>query len=140
MVVDTGRSGRKRALLGEHEAGVGLILFAFLGPALAWTLHFLVIYFLVALYCTTGGGDVTAVILAATAVFAAVSVAAGVVGYRAWTRERGGQGWAEAVTGGAQWSSFLLVMGVLSSVLFTLLIVLEGLPPLFVPACPEVAG
>lgn len=140
MVVDTDRFGWKRALLGEHEAGVGVILFAFLGPATAWTLHFLVIYFLVALYCTTGRRDVTAVVLAATVVFALMSVAAGVVGYRAWSRERGDQGWAEAVTGGAKWSTFLLVMGVLSSGLFTLLIVLEGLPPLFVPACPEVAS
>ena len=140
MVADTDRSGGKRALLGEHEAGVGVILFAFLGPATAWTLHFLVCYFLVALYCTTGRGGATGVILGATAVFAVMSVAAGVVGYRAWDRERGDQGWAEAVTGGAKWSSFLLVMGMLSSVLFTLLIVLEGLPPLFVPACPEVAG
>lgn len=140
MVVDTERLRRRRPLLGEHEAGVGVILFAFLGPALAWTLHFLVIYFLVALHCTTGRRDATGAVLAATVLFAAVSAAAGVVGLRAWKRERGEQGWMEAVTGGAKWSSFLLVMGILSSVLFTLLIVLEGLPPLFVPTCAEGAG
>lgn len=131
---DTKRFGWRRALLGEHEAGVATLLFVLLGPALAWTLHFLVIYFLVALYCTTGRRDVTVEILIATGVFAVVSAAAGWLGVRVWRRESD-QGWAEAVTGEAGWSSFLLIMGVLSSVLFTLLIVLEGLPPLFVPAC-----
>lgn len=68
----------------------------------------------------------------ATLALGAVSVASGVVAWRAW---RGRRDREETASSGTV--HLLLVMGMLGAVLFTLIIVAEGLPPLFVPPCSE---
>ena len=140
MVTGTSRGHWRRALTGEHEIGVPLLLFAFLGPPVAWSLHFLLIYFLVALFCTTGWSGAAVSVGVATVPFAAISVAAGVVSYRRWRERREGQAWDRAAAEPGGWGTFFLVMGMFGAVLFTVMIVAEAVPVLFVPTCAEVAG
>lgn len=124
--------------MGEHEVGLPALLFCLLGPPLAWTLHFLVIYFLVALYCTTGRSSVVVETGIATVLAGGASVWAGVVGFRGWRRHRGREPLLAALSGQIDAGTFLLIMGILGAAYFTVLIVLEALPPLFVPTCAEV--
>jgi small-conductance mechanosensitive channel len=137
MVTETSRGRWRRPLMGEHEIGVPTLLFAFLGAPVAWAVHFLVIYFLVALFCTTGWQGAGLAVAVATVAFAAVSVAAGVVAYRRWRERRDGQSWDGAAAEPGGWGTFFLVMGMFGAVLFSALIVAEALPPLFVPTCSE---
>lgn len=137
MVTETSRGHWRRALMGEHEIGVGVLLFAFLGAPAAWSVHFLVIYFLVALFCTTGWSGVTAAVWIATVPLLAVSAASGWVAFRRWSERREGQGFAAATAAPGGWATFLLIMGMLGAVLFTALIAAEALPVLFAPPCPE---
>jgi hypothetical protein len=126
--------------MGEREVRLPVLLFALLGAPLAWTLHFLVSYFLVALFCAAAWEGAGAAIGAATVVSVVVSAASGVVAYRAWRARRNAQSWDAALAEPAGWAAFVLVMGMLGSALFTALIVLEAVPPLFVPTCSEVAA
>lgn len=135
--VETGRGHWKRPLLGEHEIGAGKLLVAFLGPPLAWGLHFLTIYFLVALFCTTGWRGAGLSIALATALFAALCAGAGLVAFRRWRERHERQSWVAALTEAEGWDTFFLIMGVLGAVLFTALIIVEALPPLFFPICSE---
>jgi small-conductance mechanosensitive channel len=128
--------------MGERDVRLPVLLFALLGAPLAWTLHFLVSYFLVALFCAAAWEGAGVAIGVATVASAAVSAASGVVAYRTWRTRRNGQtrSWDAALTEPRGWAAFVLVMGMLGSALFTALIVLEAVPPLFVPTCSEVAA
>jgi small-conductance mechanosensitive channel len=137
MVTQTSRGHWRRALMGEHEIGIPVLLFAFLGSPVAWSLHFLLIYFLVALFCTAGWSGVAAAVWIATVPFLAVSAASGVVAFRRWRERREGQAWDTATAAPGGWATLLLVMGMLGAVLFTALIAAEALPVLFVAPCPE---
>ncbi len=137
-MVETSRFDWRRSLVGEHDIGVPVLLFAFLGSALAWAVHFNLIYFLVALFCTTGWRGGAAAVGIATVVFFAISVAAGVVAYRQWrAHARGTRSWDTALAETSGRVSFLLLIGMISAMLFTLLILFEGVPIFFVPTCPE---
>jgi hypothetical protein len=127
--------GRSGTLVGAREAGLPMILFALLGAPVAWSLRLLGAYFLVALFCAQGWRGGAAAILATTAVLAGVSAASGVVAFRKWQALRGGEDWLSGLTQPQGRVSFLLVVGAMNAVLFTLLILLEGLPVLFVPVC-----
>jgi nicotinamide riboside transporter PnuC len=140
MVVDTSRGGWKRALLGEHETGVWVLLFTLLGPPIAWSLHFLVIYFLVALYCTEAWTGAGVAIVVTTIVFGAISFVAGWLAYQRWRQRGEGVGIVSAMAEQSDWGSFILLMGLLGSILFTFLIVAEALPAAFVPLCSEFVG
>jgi hypothetical protein len=102
-------------------------LAAWLGAPLAWTLHLLASYVVVALACAAGGRRVTPALGAITAVCAILAIANGVVGYRRSRRAR-------ATT--AEADETLMLVGVLAAPLFTVAIVLEGVVPAFLPPCP----
>ncbi len=124
--------------MGEHDIGISVLLFAFLGSPLAWAVHFNLIYLLVALFCTTGWRGAPAAVGIATVVFLAISAAAGVVAYRQWrAHARGTRGWDTALAETSGRVSFLLLIGMISAVLFTTLILFEGVPIFFVPPCSE---
>ena len=134
------RQGDRFQELGGQELGIGAIVFATLGAPVAWAVHLGLCYFLVALACTTAwrGAGVTIAILVATLVLAAVSVASGVFAYRRWRAMGGGDGWDQALSSPGGKGGFYWMLGVLMSGLFTLVIVLEGLGPLFVDACQPI--
>lgn len=138
-MVNTARADWRRPLMGEHEIGLATLLFVLLGPPLAWTLHFLVSYFIVALFCTSGWSGVGMAVGVTTVLLTPVSAAAGVLAYRIW-RQREYRGWRSSVAEPGGWARFFLIMGMLGAVMFTGLIVLEAIPPLFVPPCSEVVS
>jgi hypothetical protein len=116
-------------------AGKSTLIFGLLGAPLAWSLHLAVEYVLVALACSTSWERGLAATLAiATVVLAALSAIAGVFALRHWKRLRASEDAHDDA--GARPQSFLMLAGVLLSVLFTLTIILTGLAPLFVPVCP----
>lgn len=107
------------------------LLVAVLGAPVLWATHLGVIYLLVTLDCITawsGGGWAVA---AATAIFAAASGAAGWTAWRLYRRLGGEDPAGDAL----EWVRFLLVLGIGGGVLFTAVIVLEGLSPLFTDLC-----
>ena len=107
-----------------------ILLYVVLGPPIAWSLHFGVLYFVVAAVCGAGGSAVLLPIGVATVVAVAASAGAGMLARRRWVAAGSG---SEAVR-------LFLAMGMLGAALFTGLIVLEALPPLFLPPCPPVDG
>ena len=110
------------------------VFVSFLAPPVFWALHLMVSYFLVALDCTTawnGGGIAVGV---ATALFAAATIGAGLVAWRAWRRIRGTMMPGELLDP-VRIRGFLVFSGVLLAPPFTLMIVLAGVTPLFAPMC-----
>ncbi len=107
------------------------LLFAILGAPLLWSLHLGVIYVAVTLDCISAWSGGAWAVYAATALFAAGSAGATALAWRLY-RRLGGEDPAE---GEREWARFLLVLGIGGGVLFTAVIVLEGLSPLFTDLC-----
>lgn len=131
------RQGDARSEFGGTDLGIGAVLFATLGAPVAWAVHLGLIYFLAALACTTRwrGPSVTLAILGATALLAGLAAASGVFAYRRWRAMGGGGAWDRVLDVPGGRGGFYWMLGMLLAALFTLVIVLEGLPPLFVPTC-----
>ena len=105
------------------------------GGAISWSLHLLVSYLIIAVFCNTGWPG-RAALVAATLLSAAGAAASGVVAYRAWRTWVDGQAWDAALhdpRGRA--TGFLLVMGMVAAGLFLLSILLGGVPPFLLPGC-----
>jgi hypothetical protein len=121
--------------LGERDVPLRTLLFAGLGPGLAWGIHLNLVYFLTALYCTTGQSGADIATYAATAALLGVDLLAGWVALRNWRRL--GKGWSltDAVSGPGARTAILLFVGMAGSVLFGLVILVEGLVPMFVRTC-----
>lgn len=122
---------------GEPRVGISTLVFGFLGSAVAWTVHFNLVYFLNTLFCTAGWRGADLVVLLSAVPFGGISAASGLVAYRKWRDLRGAGSWEEGLADSGGRSGALLMMGVAGSVLFTLLIVLESLAPIYVPTCAE---
>jgi len=121
------------------------LVLALLGAPVAWTLHLLVGYVIVAFGCATAWGGTDAAIVALTVACAAGAVAAGLLGLRLWRRaqehrlsdEEPGddEPWDARLGERGARANFLAIAGVMLAILFTYAIVIEGLPPLFAPTC-----
>lgn len=138
------KGGGPHTVWGDSR-GIALpkLVFMVLGAPLAWTFHFLVVYFVVGLFCGAQWQEREAtadmLIYATTAVFTLVSVAAGVMAYRAWERVREeGRDLEDATLAARGRVRLLLLLGFAGAVVFTPFIVLEGIVPLFVPICSAV--
>lgn len=107
------------------------LLFAVLGAPVLWSVHLGVIYVVLTVDCISGWEGGTWAVLLTTAAFAAGS---GLSGWVAWSMYRS-LGGDDAVGGEREWARFLLVLGIGAAILFTAVIVLEGLSPLFVDLC-----
>lgn len=124
----------------EHPAGVTLpppsyTLFALLGGAVAWTLHFLGSYALVAIGCVAGWGGIRTGLAAGTVVLLTLAVWSTILAWRAWRRVSGGQHWDIALSEPRGWFAFLMLTGVLMGAVAALTIALEGLGTLALPVC-----
>lgn len=128
-------AGELERAIGEQDVPLRTLLFAGFGSAVSWGVHFNLVYFLNALFCTTGmrGGDVA--VFASTALFAALSLVAGWIAWRKWRALGNTRRMNDAIEGPTGRTSILLFIGMAGGVLFTLLIVVEGLVPLFVREC-----
>jgi hypothetical protein len=121
--------------VGEHDVPIITLLFASLGPAVAWGTHFNLVYFLNTMFCITGRSGGALAIFGATAVFAIIALLAGWVAWRKWRALGNAMRIDDAVGEPMGRTSILLFIGMASSLLFTLFIVAEGLVPLFVRSC-----
>lgn len=114
--------------------------FTVLGAPVAWSLHLLLCYFIVALDCTTGWGGAVPAIVIATVVLGAVAAWAGAVAFRHWPPPRGIGRVLSELGEPVGRDRFLMLLGMALSALFTLAILATALAPLFVPTCPFVPG
>ncbi|MDQ3941056.1 MAG: hypothetical protein M3238_06890 [Actinomycetota bacterium] len=108
--------------------------FGLLGPVIAWGLRLVVSYGIEEIVCSRGsqtfdvfGLPVRPTILFECAVLLAVSVGAGIVAAAAWKRARR--------AGASDRVAWMALSGIFSSVLFSLLIVLESIPVAILPLC-----
>jgi hypothetical protein len=105
--------------------------FAFLGPAIAWTLRLLIAYPLVQAACGVGGPWMLHLV---SFIFVVVSVAAGVVAWRGFQELRD-----PAPAAADEWiwgrMRFMALFGLLMAGMFTLVIVAEWIPTFFIHPC-----
>ena len=124
----------------EHPAGVALpslghILFAVLGGALAWALHFLGSYAVTAIGCVARWGGVRLSLAAGTVALLLVAGWSTAAAWRAWRRVSGDQHFDVALGEPRGWFAFLMLSGVLLGATAVLTILLEGLGSLVLPVC-----
>ncbi len=124
----------------DHPAGVaaaplGRLLFALLGGALAWTLHFLGSYAVASIGCVYRWRGIHLSIAIGTLLLAAVAAWSTLVARREWRRVSAGQSWDLALGEPRGWFAFLMLTGVLLGLVSVLTIVLEGWGTLILPAC-----
>ncbi len=124
----------------EHPAGVavgspGRTLFAVMGGALAWAVHFLGSYAFVAVACVAGWRGVGLSVGLGTALLAGVAVWSTLDAWRGWRRVSGNQPLDDALNEPRGWFAFLMLTGVLLGVTSAFAILLQGLGSLVLPAC-----
>lgn len=138
-----------RAQAGVDDAGTpGLptILWAVLGSAVVWSLHFGVTYTLVAIACTgRWPGTLPWALLTASAVALALVAWSGWVAWHRWRIARTvdrptDDAWDARMGERTARASFLMVSGVFLAVLFGLGIVYEAMTFAMVPACEPGVG
>jgi hypothetical protein len=121
--------------VGAQDIPLRVLLFASLGPGVAWGLHLNLVYFLTALYCSMGRSGADVAIYIATGVLLGLALFAGWTALRNWRRLGKGARLTDAVSGPSGRTAMLLFIGMASSVLFSLIILVEGLVPMFVRSC-----
>ncbi|MGQ0814866.1 MAG: hypothetical protein ACT4O1_10430 [Gemmatimonadota bacterium] len=108
----------------------------FLAAPIAWTLHFLLSYLVVTVGCTSEWRSIRALLLVMTALFAAGALWPAFRLLRDSPRFRP-LGWLAQEEQASATPRFLLALGVVSSGVFVLAIILGGIGPLFVPVCAD---
>jgi hypothetical protein len=127
--------GETEQAVGTAGTSVGRLLFAVLGGAIAWSLHFLGSYAVVSVGCVTGWDSTLWIVAAGTAVLAALALWSTVVAWREWRRSSHGQPWDTALSEPRGWYSWLMTVGVLLGITSAFTIVLEGFGTLMLPLC-----
>jgi hypothetical protein len=127
--------GETEQAVGTAGTSVGRTLFAVLGGALAWTLHFLGSYAIVAVGCVAGWSSTRVMVAAGTVVLTAVAVWSTFVAWREWRRSGSDQPWDTALSEPRGWYSWLMTFGILLGITSTFTIVLEGFGTLMLPLC-----
>lgn len=127
--------GQTRHPLGTETAPAGRLLFALLGGAAAWSLHFLLSYAIASIGCVYGWGNIRLILAIGTLVLGAVAVWSTVVAWRDWRRVSGGQTWDTALGEPRGWFAYLMLTGVLMGIVSVATIVLEGWGTLMLPVC-----
>ena len=121
--------------LGAQDIPLRVLLFASLGPGVAWALHFNVVYLLTAMFCSMNRTGADVFIYIATGVLLLMSLAAGWTAWRNWRKLGKGTRLTDASSGPSGRTTLLLFIGMASSVLFSLIIIVEGLVPMFLRSC-----
>jgi len=128
------QGGTERAVVAAGTS-VGRTLFAVLGGALAWSLHFLVSYALVSVGCVARWGGTLWILVVGTVLLAALALWSTVVAWRGWRGSGDDQPWDTALSEPAGWYSWLMTVGVLMGITSAFTIVLEGFGTLMLPLC-----
>jgi hypothetical protein len=127
--------GQTEQSVGTGGSSAARTLFAMLGGAIAWALHFLGSYAVVAIGCVAGWSATRLAVAVATAALAALALWSTVVAWREWRRSSGDQRWDTALSEPRGWYSWLMTVGVLMGITSAFTIVLEGFGTLMLPLC-----
>jgi hypothetical protein len=127
--------GETEQQLGAEGAPTGRLLFAVLGGAAAWSVHFLAGYAVSSIGCSAGWRGIREVMVAGTVMLGAIAVWSTLVAWRDWRRVSAGQAWDAALGEPRGWFAFLMLTGVLLGAMSALTIALEGFGTLWLPAC-----
>lgn len=127
--------GETRHQLGTETAPTGRLLFALLGGAAAWSLHFLGSYALLAIGCVDGWGGIREALALGTLILAGIAAWSAVVAWRDWRRVSEGQPWDTALGEPRGWFAYLMLTGVLMGIVSVFTIALEGWGTLVLPVC-----
>lgn len=125
--------------------GLWTLLFAMLGAAVAWSLHLLASYVLLAAGCTGAWAGTRPALVAVSVVALAVSVWSGVVAWRRWRVARAvdrptDDAWDARMGERTARVSFLMVVGLALAIVFALGIVYEALTVFLAPLCEPGIG
>jgi hypothetical protein len=120
---------------GAAVASSGRMLFAILGGPLAWVVHFLGSYALIAIGCVAGWSAIRESVAVATAALAAVAAWATVTAWREWRGVSGAQPFDAALGEPRGWFAFLMLTGAMLGGVSAFGIVLEGLGSVVLPVC-----
>ena len=127
--------GETEHQIGTETAPTGRLLFAVLGGAAAWSLHFLLSYAIAAIGCVYRWGGIRETLAIGTLVLGAIAAWSTVVAWRDWRRVSGGQSWDSALGEPRGWFAFLMLTGVLMGIVSAFTIVLEGWGTVALPVC-----
>lgn len=121
------------------------LLVALATPPVAWTVHLLGAYLVIALWCTQSWGGEGIAIAVLTALCAVACLAAGALAFRLWrvgqdvrrTDAEPGEPepWDGRMGERNARTAFLAVLALLMAALFAWLVLLQGLPAAFGDAC-----
>ena len=127
--------GETEQAAGTAGTSTGRSLFAMLGGAIAWTVHFLGNYALVSVGCVAGWSELHWIVSAGTAVLSAVALWSTALAWREWRRSSDDQPWDTSLSEPRGWYSWLMTVGVLLGITSAFTIVLEGFGTLMLPLC-----
>lgn len=127
--------GETEQQLGTRDAPAGRLLFALLGGAAAWSLHFLGSYAAASIACAAGWRGIRGALAAGTLVLGGIAAWSTVVAWRDWRRVSAGQSWDAALGEPRGWFAFLMLTGVLLGIVSAFTIALEGFGTLMLPVC-----
>lgn len=127
--------GQTEQAVGTAETSAGRMLFAVLGGALAWSLHFLGSYAILSVGCVARWEATTGIVVAGTAVLTALAVWSTAVAWREWRRSSDDQPWDTALSEPRGWYSWLMTVGILMGLTSAFAIALEGFGTLMLPLC-----
>lgn len=125
-------------LLGKSSLSLTELCVGALGGATCWLLHLGGSYLLLTIGCNEGWPGIRTMLITLTAVLAIAALATGVFAYRRVQRLGVHPDWSLALNVPMNRELFLMIVGTVSSAVFLLIILAQGLPPLFVPLCTEV--
>lgn len=117
---------------GDTAMSIPRLLFALLGAPVLWALHLAASYFVLTLDCISRWNGAPWALALLTLLLAGGAAVAGWTAWRDWRA----LGPKEADPEERHWIRFLLIAGMGASVLFTLVIIAEGVAPAFVNLCP----
>jgi len=127
-----------RSLLGRTRLSPWELLVGSLGGASAWLLHLGSSYLLLTIGCNENWSGIRLVLIALTIGCLAIASWTGLFAYRRIEFTGTGSDWAITLSAGMSRENFMMVVGTVSSAVFTLIILAQGMPPLFLPLCSEV--
>jgi hypothetical protein len=120
---------------GGDALKASVLVFVVLGPPLAWSVHFGIVFARVMVLCREGRSDADPWLAVSAIPFLGVCVFAGVVAWRMRRRVSKSGGSKESHARPVGPDALLLSVGALAAVVFSLVISLESLAPLYVPMC-----
>jgi hypothetical protein len=127
--------GETEQAIGTIGTSAGRMFFATFGGAIAWSLHLLGGYAIVAIGCVAQWRGTIGILALATIVLAGLGAWSTLVAWREWRGASAGQPWDEALGESRGWYSWLMMTGVLLGIISTFTILLEGFGTLALPLC-----